>query len=197
MSFFDFRLFVVLLAAAFGTGVGMVPYLRDVFRRRTQPHLYTWLIWSITQGTAAAAAWHDGGWSALYIGLGAMVALTVTALAFRYGTHNITRGDTIALVLALSAVPVWWALDDPLLAVLLVTVIDVVGYIPSFRKTYQEPWSETPATWLVFTMANTIYLLTLERFTWPTAGYMVAITLCNFIMFGISTLRRRRVPFAR
>jgi hypothetical protein len=56
----------------------------------------------------------------------------VMLLSLKYGTRNITRSDTIILILALAAVFVWVQLDNPLLAVIMVTLIDLAGYVPSW-----------------------------------------------------------------
>lgn len=40
---------------------GFFPYFLDIFRKRTKPHAYTWLIWSVTYGTALAGLWYGKG----------------------------------------------------------------------------------------------------------------------------------------
>ena len=49
----DFKFIIAIFSAVF-LFVGYIPYFRDVFYKKTKPHLYTWLIWAITQGTATA-----------------------------------------------------------------------------------------------------------------------------------------------
>jgi hypothetical protein len=42
--------FIIAIIATVLTFLGFIPYFRDIFNRKTKPHLYTWLIWLITQG---------------------------------------------------------------------------------------------------------------------------------------------------
>jgi len=137
-----------------GVVIGLLvsyPYIRDIFLLKTKPHIYTWLIWTITTATATFAAYHgNGGWALL--NLVAMTSITsfIFLLSIKYGTKNITLWDTVILIATLFAIFIWWQLKQPLISVLMVTAIDVLGYVPSFRKSWQEPWSETLISWLGF-----------------------------------------------
>ncbi len=175
--------------------VGAVPpYIRDIINNKTKPHAYTWLIWSITQGTATAVLWiGKGGWATISLLIGAIFALLVFLLSLKYGTRNITKGDTIVLISSLLAIFVWWQLDSPLIAVFMVSIIDVLGYWPSFRKTYEEPWTETPVSWAIFSIANVFNILALSEYNLLTLPYIIAITIANLVLFVICLTRRRVV----
>jgi hypothetical protein len=41
--------------------IAYYPYIRDIFLKKTKPHIYTWLIWAITTGTATMGLWQGGG----------------------------------------------------------------------------------------------------------------------------------------
>lgn len=73
-----------------------------------------------------------GGLGAIALTVGTICVFMVMLLSLKYGTRNITRSDTIILILALAAVFVWVQLDNPLLAVIMVTLIDLAGYVPSW-----------------------------------------------------------------
>jgi hypothetical protein len=55
-------------------------------------------------------------------------------------------------------------LDKPILSITMVTAIDVLGYIPTFRKSYIEPWSETQIIWFLFTISNILAILSLSQY---------------------------------
>jgi hypothetical protein len=188
----DWKLIFGILSALVGFA-GFIPYLRDIFAEETRPHLYTWLIWSITQGIATAAAWHGGGWGTYNLLIGTVLCAVVALLSLRYGTRDVTRSDTALLIGALAAVGIWWKLEDPLIALLTATAIDMAGYLPTFRKTWRDPGSETPSAWLGFIVAITFSILALETYTWLTATYLVAIGLANVLVL-ILTLRK---PYGR
>lgn len=59
----DWKALAAILASLFSI-VSFFPYIRQILKRRCQPHAYTWLIWCITVSIAAAGVWFGGAdWS--------------------------------------------------------------------------------------------------------------------------------------
>lgn len=172
-----------------------LPYLLDMFARRTRPHLYTWVIWCVTQGTAVAGLWYgNGGFIAFGFAISTALVFLVALLSFWYGTRNITRSDTIILFLALLAVVVWWQLDNPILAIFMVAAIDVIGYIPSYRKSVTEPWAESAWVWFAFSLSNVLALFALNEYNFLTVTYIAAIMVANGLLAAICFWFRRHIP---
>jgi hypothetical protein len=108
------KIFFTVIATVVGTAA-FFPYLKDIFLRKTKPHTYTWLIWTMTQGTAVVGIWYGGGgWGGLNLTAGTFLVAGVFFFSLRYGTKNITRSDTIILIVALLAIVAWWQLHQPL-----------------------------------------------------------------------------------
>lgn len=190
----NIKIIFTIIATVIGVAA-FLPYLRDTLSLKTKPHAYTWLIWALTQGTAVVGIWYGGGgWGGLNLTVGTIFVVGVFLFSLKYGTKNITKGDKIILVAALAAILVWWQLDKPLLAVLMVSAVDVIGYIPSFRKSYQEPWSETLISWAAFAVSNIFALLALNEYNLLTTTYLVAITVANISLFLLCFFRR---PFVQ
>src|SRR5882672_6993776 len=83
------------------TLAGFYPYINDIWKGKTKPHMYTWLIWTITQGTATLAVWQGGGgWGTLSIAAPLFLVFSVFLLSIRYGWPDITRSDGIILAVA-------------------------------------------------------------------------------------------------
>lgn len=176
------------------SNIAFLPYLIDIFKRRTEPHVYTWLIWLITQGTATVGVYYGGGgWGAAGLTLGTVLVAVVFLLSFRYGTKNITKSDTLVLIAALAAVLVWWQLNQPVLAVLMVSAIDALGYIPTYRKSWSEPWSETASSWGIFAAGNFISLFGLAALNLLTVTYLATIMVANTILLTLILIRRRKI----
>lgn len=187
------KIIFTIIASILGI-IGFFPYFKDIFKLKTKPHIYTWLIWTITQTTAVVGIIYGGGaWGALNLVIGTIFVIAIFLLSFRYGSKNITRQDTLILFCALCAVVVWWWLDRPVLAVIMVSIIDVLGYVPSLRKTYQEPWSETLSSWLMFFASDAFALAALDRYNLLTVTYLASIALANLLMFLVCVLRRQSI----
>lgn len=188
----EIKTLFAILAALIGT-ISFIPYLRSVYRHETRPHLYTWLIWSITQGTAAFGI-VQGGSSVASIGLasGVIFIVTIAISSFWYGTKDITHSDTMTLIAALIAVFVWFGLDDPYTSIVMVTAIDAIGYIPTWRKSMTDPYSENILTWIGFTVGNTFSILALNSYNTLTLSYLAMLMVANPITIGICLLYRKQ-----
>lgn len=175
--------------------VSFFPYLRDIFRHKTKPHTYTWLIWFITQGVAVVGILYGGGGiGALELTISTILVTLIFLFSFKYGTTNITKTDGVILIIALLAIVVWWQLNNPLAAVLMVATIDVLGFIPSLRKSFHDPWSETVITWVGFVIGNCFAILALREYNLLTLSYIVSITTTNAALAIVCIVRRRSIP---
>lgn len=190
----DWKLITAFAATAFGIA-SFVPYVIEIFAGKTKPHAYTWLIWGITQGTATFAVFKGGGGAVGYtlILLTALI-FAIFLLSLKYGTKNIKRSDTITLAFALLAVIVWWQLDNPVLAVLMVTAIDGVGYLPTYRKLLTEPWSESFLAWIFCCVSYSLSLLSLSEYNVLTVSYLLLSLVAGILLLAISFPGRLRIP---
>jgi hypothetical protein len=188
------KIIFTIIATVIGA-IAFLPYLKDTFSLKTKPHAYTWLIWTITQGTAVVGIWYGGGgWGALNLTVGTFFVIAVFLFSLRYGTKNITKSDTVILIAALLAIIIWWQLNQPLISVLIASAIDLIGYIPSFRKSYQEPWSETLISWIAFPVSNVFALLALQEYNFLTVTYLVAISIASISLVLFCFFRRQIIP---
>ncbi|MEK7648642.1 MAG: hypothetical protein AAB400_01855 [Patescibacteria group bacterium] len=186
----DTKLVFALAATAINT-ITFLPYIRDMVYGTTRPHTYTFLIWMITQGTAVVGLWYGGGGlGALNLTVGLLFIFGVFLFSLFHGTKNITRSDTIVLVGALAAIGVWWQLHNPVLSVIMVTVIDVLGYIPTYRKTFESPRSETAISWAGAAIGNVLALGALSSYNFMTMSYLIVLSLANIIVALICIIRR-------
>ncbi|MDP9196484.1 MAG: hypothetical protein M3O22_06955 [Pseudomonadota bacterium] len=174
--------------------ISILPYIRDILKGKTQPHIYTWLIWAILQAMGAFAQFSDGaGYGAWATATGAFFCFIIFLLSFRFGTRNITRFDTACLVASFLTLAVYVRTGDGLTAIILVSVIDSLGYFPTFRKSWQEPFTET-ISFFVISMSSCIFsLLALQNYTLTTALYAVTICFMNSCMIILLLVRRTQL----
>lgn len=183
---------IILMLSAF------IPYIADIFKNKTKPHIYTWIIWLITQGTATVGLLlGNGGWGTLTLLIGTLYCLFIVLLSIKFGTKNITIFDTIILIGAIIAILIWWQLNNPLLAIFMVSLIDIIGYVPSYRKTYREPWTETLGSWEISILVNIFSILALSQYNLLTLTYLIAIMIANIIMVVICLVRRKTLSYAK
>ncbi len=177
--------------------VGLVPTLRGIRRGQVHPHMFSWLIWSILLGVVAVAQISGGAGAGAWNSVAALLCCALIAgLSLKYGEKHITRADWVALVCALSAIPLWMATNNPLWSVLLVSFIDCVAYVPTFRKSWHRPWSEAAMSYVLGAAAFALSLAALEQVSFVTAFYPFCIACANIAFVAMVFVRRRAVPVA-
>jgi len=173
--------------------VGYIPYFRDIFRKKTKPHVFSWLGWSLIGSIAFFAQISEGaGPGAWAGGFGAMVCLSITLLAISHGEKTITLSDWVAFGGALIGLTLWKLTDDPLLAIILITITDALAFVPTFRKGYSKPYEETVITWIFSSVKFIISLFAIESYGLSTLLYPIYLILSNG-SFGIMLLVRRKM----
>jgi hypothetical protein len=188
------KLTFAIAATVLGT-LNTVPYIINIFRHKTTPHSYSWLVWTILQITGALAMLGGGagGIGVVYLSVGAVLCLFVLLLSLRYGTKNITAFDKVCLVGALTATAIWFFLRQPLLSVIFVAVIDFVAFLPTFRKAYEEPCSETVSMYFLSGVAQLLALVALSAYNVSTTLYLIALAITNMVFTTMVLLRRARL----
>lgn len=185
----------LLSAAAIAlTFIGYYPYIRSIHDGVTKPHVFSWVVWGAVTVVVSFAQLADGaGVGAWPILVSGIVTLYVAALAYRRrGDTRITRSDWLFLVLALSALPAWYLTSDPLWAVVILTTADTLGYAPTFRKSWHQPFSENLTLYVLLTLRNLIAIAALENFSLTTILFP-AVIAATTIVFIAMVLSRRQV----
>lgn len=171
-----------------------LPYVRLVWCGAIKPHLFTWVIWALTTGIAAAARMSEaagpGAWGQ-WAAAGSCVC--VAALAWQRGEKDITHGDWRAFLLALAAIPLWVLTDDALLAVLVVTAIDVVGYYPTFRKSWHRPHEEAMFNYIAANVTHILSVLATEHYSVTNLLFQVTLFVVNSLLVAMVLWRRRQL----
>ena len=178
-------------AAALGL-LGYVPYFISMLRNKTKPHAFSWLVWGILTAIAYFAQTADGaGAGAWATGFTAIACFIIVLFAIFKGEKNITRSDWIAFLTALTAIPVWYATKDPLWAIVLITIIDMIAFYPTFRKSWHKPHEEEPLAYGISGLKFFIAILALENLTVTTALYPLSLVLMNWIFVTMVFWRRK------
>jgi hypothetical protein len=187
----EIKTFFAIIASVIGVG-SFIPYILDTFKKKTQPHLYTWLIWTILQVTGVIAMYANGaGIGALALTIGAFFCAFLCIISIKYGTKNITKFDTFCLIGGLVATGVYVFLHQPLLSVILISVIDFLGFLPALRKTYLEPHTETLSLYALFVISGTFSVLALSTYSLITMLYPLTLVAINTIATIVIWIRRK------
>ena len=178
---------VILTFCAFG------PYISSILRGATKPHVFSWIIWGASTFVVYLAQLSDGGGVGAWpIGLSGIISLFVALLAyFMKSDSSITRADRIFFTAAMGALPLWYFTSDPLSAVITLTAVDLIGFGPTFRKAYGEPFDEQLRLFLIIALRNITSIAALEHYSLTTTLFPTAIAVAC-VIFTIMVAYRRR-----
>lgn len=191
--FFVDKAWLATLATAIGL-LAFLPYLKSTLVGEVRPHVLSWVVWGITTTIvflAQRAA--GGGVGAWPVGVSALIAYAIAIAAYtKRADIQITRADWAFFTGALAAVPLWLLTHDPLVAVLVVTTVDVLGFGPTLRKAMRSPQSESALFFALIVVRNVLVLLALESYSMTTALFPMAIGLMALMVLSVVLFSRWR-----
>ncbi len=168
-------------------------YIRDIFRGKTKPHIFTWLIWWSLTLIAFIAQLSDNAWPWAWVTwVTAFVSLFIAFISIWKWEKEITRSDKYSFLWAILAIIVWYLTDNALYWVLLVTLIDALWFYPTFRKSYYKPFEETLSAYTLASIKFIFWIIALTNFTLITYLYPLSLVIMNLI-FVIMVLIRRKM----
>ncbi|HBQ51260.1 hypothetical protein A3B42_01445 [Candidatus Daviesbacteria bacterium RIFCSPLOWO2_01_FULL_38_10] len=185
---------IISITAIILTFIGYIPYLRDTLQGKTTPHVYTWFIWgfvtAIAFGLQVEGGAGVGSWVTIVV---AIICFTIFLLGMRSGKKDIALSDTIFFVLSFVALFLWLIAKQPVLSVILTSTIDLLGFAPTVRKSWNKPHSETLFTYELSTLRHGLSILALQQYSIVTWLYPVSWTFANALFSLILIIRRKQV----
>ncbi len=176
------------------TFVGYVPYVRDTIRGKTKPHIYSWLLWGFVTISAWGLQISDkagpGSWVTL---AAALVCFVIFFFGLRQGQKDITKSDTIFFALALVALITWLFARQPVLSVVLLSLTDILGFIPTLRKSWNKPYTETLFSYVLNTLRFALSIYALQRYTIITSLYPLTWVVANGLFSLTLVIRRKQL----
>lgn len=170
------------------------PYFRDIARGTTKPHPFSWGIWGLLNGIAffaqSAAGGGEGAWLSAIV---SVLCFVIAFIAFRRGERRIVALDWWCLGGALAGIVLWRLTNDPLAAIVLVTLTDGIAAIPTFRKGYLYPDEETALTYALGALSYLLTLFAFRTLDLTTALYPVFIIIANAALVAMLLYRRRKI----
>ncbi len=175
--------------------VGYIPYIRDIFRGKTHPHIFSWIVWSILNFCLfwlQLEAWAGfASWIVLFLW---MNSTFIAFISYKYGKRDIRKIDIFFFIVALLAIPVWLILDQALFSTIIVTGIGILAFAPTIRKTWVNPYSETVSTFCITTFRHILTILALSQYNIITVifpGIWVFINASFLIMIWYRRLKMK------
>jgi hypothetical protein len=177
------------------TCIAYVPYIFSICKGRVRPHFFSWVIWFLTTFVVFAAQVADGaGVGAWPLGVASVISCSVMFLAYKHSSkRDITSLDKMFLVIALFSLWLWYLTSDPAWSVIILTIVDVCGFAPTFRKGYYKPFDDQPLLFILLSIRGVFILLALEHYSVSTALFPLMVSLMCITFATMLLYRRKRL----
>ena len=135
-----------------------------------------------------------GGVGAWPIGVSGGITIFVAFLAYvKRGDIAITKIDWLFFFSAISTLPLWYFTSNPLWAVVILTIVDILGFGPTVKKAYCFPNSESLLFYFIFVVRNLVVIMALEHYSVTTVFFPGAISMSCMLLIAMVVYRRRAI----
>lgn len=184
---------IIAVVAALIAIAGNLPYLLDIVKKRIQPHPYTWLVWTVVSAISFFGQVAKGaGIGALPTGVAEIFTVIIFFFSLQYGFKQMIKTDTYFLIIALLGLIPWFITKDPTISVIIVVSIDLIAFIPTLRKTWQHPKSETPVLYSMNVVRHILTLFSLQTYNIATMLHSVVMIITNTLMTALISVPRTK-----
>lgn len=183
---------VLAAVAALLAVVGNLPYLWDILKGRVQPHPYTWFVWSMVSGTIFFGQLAKGaGIGALPTAASEIFTLIIFLLSLKHGFKHVSKADTAFLAVILLGIIPWVITRDPTISVVTAVGIDLAAFVPTLRKTWSRPETETPLLYGTNVVRHILALSSLQTYNIATTLHSIAMICANTLMTSFILFRSK------
>ncbi|MCL2038179.1 hypothetical protein FWG95_04250, partial [Candidatus Saccharibacteria bacterium] len=135
-----------------------IPMIVSTIKGKIKPHPISWAIAGLTSLISGLIfLFNDagpGGWVPIY-NAGLSFILTAVSFHFYRKSARITRQDMLFFFLAILSLILWLLSRDlAAISVVLLQVTTVLGFVPTFTKTWKHPRSESYYIWNLFNLVS-------------------------------------------
>ncbi len=174
--------------------LGNYGYIYGIIKKQIKPHIFTWIIWTIQTYIAAAGQWKGGAyWGAVPTFMNGTLCLVIAILCISNGEKKITKSDWFLFIGSIRAIPAWMLTKTPFLSELIVSVVNLVAYIPTMRKSWNKPLEEGLTVYTWSNVTQILSLFALRNYTLTTIMYPISCIIANGTTTVYLLIRRKKL----
>lgn len=187
-------LILILISIALSL-YGSYNYIYDTIKGTTRPNRVSQGLWAIAPLIGVGAAISSGAdWmTTVRTFMAGFVPLTILTVSFvnKNGYWKTTKFDYFCGAFSVVALIVWLVVDLPVYAVLLAAIADLFAAIPTIKKSWTNPESETGIAYILSFISVLIILPTIKVFDIQNTAFQIYLLIVNVII--IFAIYRKRL----
>jgi|SRR3989344_1533149 len=168
--------------------VGLLSYFLDTIRGKIQPNKVSFALWSIAPIVAFFAQISQG------VGVQSLMTLSVGLFPIiiflgsfvnKKAYWKITKFDLSCGGLSLIGLLLWQITSIGNLAIFFSILADGSAYIPTLKKSWSHPESESGWPWFAVAINGLFALLTLKSFNFANSSFPAYFLIINLLTFVV------------
>jgi hypothetical protein len=136
-----------------------------------------------------------GGGGAWIFGLESVLCLSVAVYALIKGEKNKAQIDYVFFISAIIIIFIYVFTKNVLLSVSLAAIIDLLGFLPTFRKSYLKPYDEPSLSYFFSFLSYFLSLGALQTYSFVTLFYPSTLVATNGVFVLFLLIRRKSMNF--
>lgn len=165
---------------------GTYAYLRDTLRGITKPNKVSFTLWALAPliGFAAARDIGADGWVNFRVFLAGFLPLLILLASFvnPKSYWKLTMFDLLCGLLSLIAIVVWTGIDSPRTAIMIVAIGDGLAALPTIKKSWTNPETETGITYIAFFISSILILPSIPTWNIENATFPLFLLGQNLLL---------------
>lgn len=188
--------FIVL--AIISIFLGSLNYLIDTIKGKIKPNKVTFLLFGLAPFVTFAAQTQQGVGiqSLLPLATGSLaLAIFVASFFNKKAYWKITNFDLACGTLSVIGLLLWYITGVGNLAIFFSILADLLAALPTIVKSYKFPETESAYPWLLTSISDLIFLLTIKSWTFasyafPLYAFFINLTIFALVKFKLGKLKR-------
>ncbi|HEV8601510.1 MAG TPA: hypothetical protein VGQ87_02845, partial [Patescibacteria group bacterium] len=173
---------------------GAFAYIRDTLRGKTKPNRVSWIMWAIAPlvGTTAAISAGADLWATFRVFFSGFLPLIIFAASFvnPKSFWKLTFFDILCGICSLLAFVILISTDFPRIAILLAALGDGFALLPTLRKAWKYPETETGLTYILSLISTLIVLPSIPVWNIENSAFQIYLLVANTLLI-LSIYRNR------
>lgn len=184
----------LVIVSALISVAGSAAYIRDTLRGKTKPNRVSWSVWALAPllGTVAAVAAGADLWATARVFLAGLLPLLVFLASFMNAKSywKLTLFDVLAGVCAVVALALWAITQSPQLAILFLALGDGFACLPTLRKAWRFPETETGSAYIASFVSVVLIIPSIPEWNIENAAFQVYLLIANTLLV-LAVYRKR------
>ena len=172
--------------------IGLIPLWRDILKWRTIPHPFTTGVWFILVGFNTYVLWGSGEYWWLIPAWVALLTLMGETVVWWVSMKHISINwfDILCVILSIICMSYYIVFRDIIWSVIFTVFIDILIFLPTIKKWWLQPWTETAFNYIIGWLWQACIVLTLTAPVLETSLFWLYVCIID-TSFVVILLSRR------